>query len=183
MHYLFDKASQFEKLCTASFNRLSWDPTMPLPYGIQELGHFALDLMTFDLEQNPGVSVDVEEIKKAGGTLYDAFKEMQQHPQDNQKISNVIKNLQNILGLTRDGGGSLYNKAQKLIEQFRKLNNVKPVAHKPRTDFLDQYMAQENAKEQANNYMANMQSSLSEPPATSDALKRNPFMPELENTR
>jgi len=195
---LLAKASAFEKLCNNLVKRSQIDPNKPFVFKqptpqaslsgpvphysvstrvgtehwenpiVQNLANFAIDLMQFDLTKHPGMSVDVNAVHAAGNALYGAFKAFQK---DAKKFPELLKSLETVVSITRDGGGELNSKARNLYDNLKKLTSTFMPKPKPKAkttpQWLQQYMTQENAAEEAQNQIDSMQQRLNEGPAES----------------
>jgi energy-coupling factor transporter transmembrane protein EcfT len=115
--------------------------------------------------------------------------------QKNDKLAeNIVKALEKILTLTNNGGGSLYNKTKNFITQVKNIissekqkNSVtkqepapwlKNYMDKTKTPpaWLNQYMAENEAKEMENG----MQSSLQEGNSVQNSLNHTSYFPNFE---
>lgn len=136
----------------------------------QFIKDFAAKLINFNPEQWEGVSVDAEELKKAGVALNTAVS--------NKQPWAILKALQSILALTRNGGGSIYGVAQRIYSSVQQSIPKAPL--KPKEDFLDRYMKEQKLKDWADSQMQGMEAQKNAPVAVQEVLNRsNEYDPRL----
>lgn len=198
---LFDKAAEFEKLCNFFVKKAQVQidknkpfvfreeippaslsgpvprfsaPTAPEPASYNTwLQNFANNLINFNPEKWAGTSVDVNALKAAGNNLNLAIK--------NNKPADMLKALENILHLTRDGGSYLYGIAKDYYNTLQK-SMPKPVAKsqpKP-VSWLDRYMTEEKTKEEADQAISGMHASLDKGHSLQDTFNRSNVVPTVK---
>lgn len=125
---------------------------------------FAGKLVNFNPEQWQGVSVDAEALKTAGAELQKAI---------NAHLPwMMLKALDSVMKLTRNGGGPIFSVAQRIYTSIKQsLAVAKAPAKQP--DFLDRYMKEEKMKEMADNQMKAMEAMKNMPSAVQEALNQS----------